>query len=184
MRPISSRAPRGLTYSDRVPWSPMPRRLELYGGGASTLYTHRDEDGVAWWSDGYAIFRGDAPEDLREAYRAAGRPVDVPNDPILLPYYASVAPGIRLDPPIAAYEVSIEIPPDVVPVAVFVVRDAPELHLDARYLAYAETHYPGCTFWRIARAICAVRDEHGTTLLGVVEGRKLPPKRVHHGRAS
>ena len=178
MRPVPFRE-RALSYSERVPWIPTPRRLELGGGGATRLYTHRDEAGVSWWSDGYAIFRGAAPEDLRAAYRAAGRPVDVPHAPVLLPYYASLAHGTRLNSPIAGYEVSSEASPDQVPVAVFAFSDGPELHLDARYLAHAETHYPDCTFWRIARSICAVRDEHGHTLLGVVEARKLPPKRVH-----
>lgn len=182
MKPISSRG-HARFYSDRVPWTPTPRRLELGGGGATALYTHRDEAGVSWWSDGYAIFRGAAPEDLRAAYRAAGRPVDVPHDPILLPYYASLAHGTRLGAPIAGYEVFIESPPDVVPVAVFVVSGATEMHLDARYLAHAEAQYSGCTFWRIARSICTVRDARGTTLLGVIEARKLPPRRVH-GAAS
>ncbi|MDE2871405.1 MAG: hypothetical protein OXQ94_06910 [Gemmatimonadota bacterium] len=182
MRPVPFRE-RALSYSERVPWIPTPRRLELGGGGATRLYTHRDEAGVSWWSDGYAIFRGDAPEDLRAAYRAAGRPVDIPHDPILLPYYASLAPGTRLGAPIATYEVSHEASPDVVPVAVFAFSHGPELHLDARYLAHAEAHYPGCTFWRIARSICAVRDAHGHTLLGVVEARMLPP-RHGHGEAS
>jgi len=182
VKPISSRG-RARFYSDRVPWNPTPRRLELGGGGATTLYTHRDEAGVSWWSDGYAIFRGDAPEGLRRAYRAAGRSVDVPHDPILLPYYASLAHGTRLGAPIAGYEVFIESPPDVVPVAVFAFSDGPEMHLDARYLAHAEAQYPGCTFWRIARSICTVRDAHGTTLLGVIEARKLPPRR-RNGAAS
>jgi len=145
-----------------VPWTPPPPSSSRRG--ATTLYTHRDEAGVAWWSDGWAIFRGDAPEDLRAAYRAAGLPVDVPHDPILLPYYASIALGTRLGSPIAGYEVSIESPHDVVPVAVFVVSGATEMHLDARYLAHAEAQYPGCTFWRIARSICTVRDAHGSTL--------------------
>ena len=178
MNPVPFRE-HALSYSERAPWTPTPRRLELGGGGATTLYTHRDEAGVSWWSDGYAIFRGAAPEDLRAAYRAAGRPVDVPHDPVLLPYYASLAPGTRLGAPIATYEVSHEASPDVVPVAVFAFSHGPELHLDARYLAHAEAHYPGCTFWRIARSICAVRDAHGHTLLGVVEARMLPPRHGH-----
>ena len=175
-RSLRDRAP---SCSERVPWTPTPRRLEMGGGGATTLHTHRDEAGVRWWSDGFAIFRGDAPEELRAAYRNAGLPVDVPYDPILLPYYASLAHGTRLGSPIATYNITGELSPDVVPVAVFGAGDAPELHVDARYLAHAEDRYPGCTFWRIARTLCAVRAADGHTLLGVVEGRKLPPKRAH-----
>ena len=177
---MRARKSKTTTYSRRVPWQPIHRRMVTYT--AAQLYVYRDDDGMDWWSDGFAIFRGEAPGYLRKAYRASGRPVDVAGQPLLFSVYANLGQGTRLAAPIAGYEVTRMISHDVVPVAVFAAGETdPELHVDARYLAYAEARFTGCTFWRIARSAVAVRTVRG--LVGIVEGRKLPPKSVH-GAAS
>ena len=162
-----------LTYSDRKPWTPIRHRMVPH---RAELYTYHDKDGVDWWSDGYATFRGDAPGYLRQACRAAGLPVGVPGQPLLFSYYLNIGFGARLDPPIAGYEVSSPISHDVVPVAGFAASGR-ELHVDARYLAYAEARFTGCTFWCIAAAAVAVRNQRALEIVGVVEGRQPPLRR-------
>ena len=162
-----------LSYTDRVPWNPINRRMVPRRNG--TLYRYRDAAGVDWWSDGTAIFQGEAPGYLRRAYGAAGLPVDVPGEPLLFALVRDLA-GTPLGAPIAAYQVISEVSHDVVPVAVFAADEgAPELHVDARYLAYAEARFNAASFWRVYRAIATVRSARG--LLGIVEGRDLPPPR-------
>ena len=81
------------TCSARVPWRQTRRRLVPFIGHADTLHTCRDEDGADWWSDGNAIFRGAAPAYLRQAYRDAGLPVDVPVQrvPLMLAFARSAS---------------------------------------------------------------------------------------------
>ena len=130
-----------LSYSDRVPWSPINRRMAPHRNGM--LFSYRDADGVDWWSDGAALFQGEAPGYLRRAYRAA-------------------------------YQVSGE--DDTVPVAVFAAdMGVPELHVDARYLAYAEARFNTASCWRVGHAIVTVRSPRA--LVGIIEGRDLPPPR-------
>ena len=148
-----------LTYSACVPWTPTDHRLEPRGGGGKALYAFRDDHGTDWWSD-IAILHGATPDSL----------------------YTLDWKGARLDPPIATYEVSSERSQNVVPGAVFAAADlAPELNVDACYLAHAELRYAGCTFWRIAEYSCAVRAQDGRGALGFIVGRDRPPKR--HGEA-
>ena len=64
------------TYTARMPWQPTPLRLVPHRGRDERLYVYCDEDGITWWSDGYAVFRGRAPGYLRAAYLATQRPVD------------------------------------------------------------------------------------------------------------
>ena len=52
-----------------------------------------------------------------------------------------------------------------------------ELHVDARYLAYAEARFTGCTFWCIAATAVAVRNQRALEVVGVVEGRQPPRRR-------
>ena len=164
---------RALSYSDRVPWTPTQRRIVPRRGGM--LYRYRDEDGVDWWSDNIGIFQGEAPDYLKQAYRAAGLPVDVESEPRMLSF-VRMMPGILLDAPVAAYEVTSETERDVVPVAVFAETEHdPELHVDARYLAYAESRFPDAMLWRAGGLFVAVRRTRA--LLGYVEGRALAPER-------
>ena len=161
-----------LSYTARVPWNPIIRRMAPHRGGM--LFSYRDAHGVDWWSDGFALFQGEAPGYLSRAYRAAGLPVDVPGEPPLLAVVRDQV-GTPLGAPIAAYEATSE--HDAVPVAVFAATEhAPELHVDARYLAYAEARFNAASFWRVREAIIAVSTERG--LLGIA-GRDLPE---HGGR--
>ena len=52
-----------------------------------------------------------------------------------------------------------------------------ELHVDARYLAYAEARFTGCTFWCIAATAVAVRNQRALEVVGVVAGRQPPRRR-------
>ena len=162
-----------LSYSDRVPWSPINRRMAPHRDGM--LFSYRDAAGFDWWSDGAALFQGEAPGYLRRAYRDAGLPVDVPGKQDLLALVPGL-PGFPLGAPIAAYEVAGESTRDIVPVAVFAPGEGvPELHVDARYLAYAEARFTTATCWRVGHAIVTVRSPRG--LVGIIEGRDLPPLR-------
>ena len=128
-----------LSYSDRVPWSPINRRMAPHRDGM--LFSYRDAAGFDWWSDGGAMFQAEAPGYLRRAYRDAGLSTR-----------------------------------DIVPVAVFAPGEGvPELHVDARYLAYAEARFTTATCWRVGHAIVTVRSPRG--LVGIIEGRDLPPLR-------
>ena len=121
------------------------------------------------------LFQGEAPGYLRRAYRDAGLPVDVPVKQNLLALVPGL-PGFPLGAPIAAYEVTGE--DDVVPVAVFAAGEGiPELHVDARYLAYAEARFNTASCWRVGHAIVTVRSPRG--LVGIIEGRDLPPRGRH-----
>ena len=65
------------------------------------------------------------------------------------------------------------------PVVVFTdTEHDPDLHVDARYLAYAEARFNAASFWRVRDAVIAVRSARG--LQGIVAGRDLPPE--HRGR--
>ena len=106
------------TCSARVPWRQTRRRLVPFIGHANTLHTCRDEDGADWWSDGNAIFRGAAPAYLRQAYRDAGLPVDVPVQRVpLMLAFARSASATRLDLP-ATCEITSMLYRDIVPVAI------------------------------------------------------------------
>lgn len=99
--------------------------------------------------------------------------MDVPGKQQLLSLVRGL-PGIPLGAPIAAYEVSGE--DDTVPVAVFATGvGVPELHVDARYLAYAEARFNTASCWRVGHAIVTVRSPRA--LVGIIEGRDLPPPR-------
>ena len=160
------------TCSARVPWRQTRRRLVPFIGRADTLHTCRDEDGAEWWSDGSAIFRGPAPAYLRQAYRDAGLPVDVPVQRVpLMLAFARSASATRLDLP-ATCETTCMLYRDIVPVASRGL--APDAHVDARYLAYARDRFAGCTFWRIDEACIAVRDQRDQALVGIIQLRILP----------
>ena len=163
------------TCSARVPWRQTRRRLVPFIGHADTLHTCRDEDGADWWSDGNAIFRGAAPAYLRQAYRDAGLPVDVPVQRVpLMLAFARSASATRLDLP-ATCEATSMLYRDIVPVDVFASRGlAPDAHVDARYLAYARDRFAGCTFWHIDEACIAVRDQRDQALVGIIQLRILP----------
>ena len=55
------------------------------------------------------------------------------------------------------------------PVAVFAAAGQdPELHVDARYLAYALDRFAGCSFWRALHdAFVAVRDQQTQAIVGI-----------------
>ena len=160
------------TCSARVPWRQTRRRLVPFIGHADALHTCRDEDGAEWWSDGSAIFRGPAPAYLRQAYRDAGLPVDVPVQRVpLMLAFARSASATRLDLP-ATCETTSMLHCDIVPVASRGL--APDAHVDARYLAYARDRFAGCTFWHIDEACIAVRDQRDQALLGIIQLRILP----------
>ena len=93
----------------------------------------------------------------------------VPTEPLMLAIVRA-REGVLLDPPIAVYEFAGA--HGAVPVAVFAAsgRD-PELHVDARYLAYAEARFTDATFRRVSESIVSVRNERG--FMGIVDGRDL-----------
>ena len=170
-----------LTFTARRPWS--HRRLSLAPDSSTVniLYTHRDQDGGWWWSDGVALFRGEAPAYLRTAYLNAGLPVDVGLDQLpVTPVAARFLIGARLAEPVASYEV-IAGSRRTIPVAVFATGDraCPELHVDARYLAHARDRFAGCTFWRMDDATAVgVRDRRGRELVGTILCRRPLPEHL------
>ena len=171
-----------LTYSSRRPWRPTRRRLAPCLGNINILYIYR-EDGVAWWSDGSAIFSGAAPAYLRSAYLHAGLPVDTPLTKLpLSPIEALALLGPRLGEPVACYR--IDSGPGVhgsIPVDVFATSDPdhPEVHVDARYVSHAADQYPDCSFWRLDDIGIAVRDRYGFQIVGLVQRRPPPPADIH-----
>jgi hypothetical protein len=155
-------------YNAGVPWTSSQQLMTPRAGG--TLYRYRDPTGTRWWSDGHALFRGYVPGYLRLAYLRAARPVDVPVEPLMLAIMRDRT-GVRLDPPLFVYELPGE--HGIVPVAVFAASGADaELHVDARYLAYAEARFTDATFWRVGEATVAVRNERG--LMGLIDGQDRP----------
>ena len=151
------------------------RRLDI--GSARMLHTFRDQDGEPWWSDGSATFRGAAPAYLRQAYRDAGLAVDMPVQlpPMLVD--ARRRQGDRLGQPLDRYEATSMFDRTITPVEVFAAKtDGPEIHVDARYLAYARDRFAGCTLWCFDLSCIAVRDQHGQEILGLIQ-RRPPP---HH----
>ena len=134
------------TYTARVPWQLTAVRLAPHRGRDERLYVYCDEDGT-WWSDGYAVFRGSATGYLCAAYLATQRPVDaavtmVP--PVFA--FARIAPVTELELPVASYQIHSPVLAAPLPVAVFAARGKDrEIHVDARYLAYARERCAGCT---------------------------------------
>ena len=173
------------TYSDRVPWTPTRRRLAPPIGHTRGLHAFHDQDDAHWWSDNTAMFRGAAPAYLRQAYLAAGLPVDEPvqGQPPMLAY-ARRHLGARLDQPIATYEATGMLNRDIVPVEVLAApgRDQ-EVYIDARYLMYARGRFEGCTFWCIDDACVAVRDERTQEIVGLIQ-RRPPPSNLQRRRGA
>ena len=165
-----------LTYSARGPWQQRRRRLDPHIGEAGALLTHRDAHGTDWWSDGTGAFKGSPPAYLRRACLAAGMAVDVTVKPVpLILALARYVPGTRLDLPIASYPASGAI--GTVPVDVFAAdAEGPEIHVDARYVAFARAQFTGCTFWRVTDDILGVRD-HAQDLVGIIQCRHAAPSR-------
>ena len=164
-----------MTCSARGHWQPRRRRLDPHIGEAGALLTHRDAHGTHWWSDGSGIFKGSPPAYLRRACLAAGMMVDVTvkSVPLILAL-ARYVPGTRLDLPIASYPASGAI--GTIPVDVFAAdAEGPELHVDARYVAFARAQFTGCTFWRVTDDILGVRD-HAQDLVGIIQRRFPPPQ--------
>jgi hypothetical protein len=150
------------SFTGHVSWTPAQLLMAPHPDGV--LYRYRDPDGVTWWSDGYALFQGEAPDYLREAYRAAALPVDAPGEPLMLALVRDEY-GTPLGPPIASYDA-----PGAVLVVVFAATEhGPELHVDARYLAYAEARFNTPSFRRVRHTVIAVHGEQG--LVGIIAGR-------------
>ena len=171
------------TYSARLPWRRRLRALAPCVGGTGILYTYRDSGGAAWWSDGTAIFRGDAPDYLRRAYLHAGLPVDTPLASLpLSPIEALALLGPRLDEPVACYRITAG-SLDSIPVDVFATDDPVfrEIHIDARYVSHATGQFPDCSFWRLDDIGIAVRDRYGFQIVGLIQRRPPPPEDVHRG---
>lgn len=163
------------TYTKRVPWQPAPLRLVPHRGHDERLYVYCDEDGITWWSDGYAAFRGHAPAYLRAAYLATQRPVDAAVT-MVPPVFAlaRIAPVIELELPVASYQVHSPALSAPLPIAVFAARGRErEIHVDARYLAYARERFAGCTFWRGLHDTCvAVRAQPSLAIVGIIPARR------------
>ena len=168
---MTSRNSHERSSTGRASWTPAQLRMTPRPDGV--LYHYRDLYDVDWWSDGYALFQGEAPGYLRKAYRAAARPVDVPGEPLLLALVRDQR-GTPIGRPIAAYEAAGE--HGAVPVTVFAATEhVPELHVDARYLAYAEARFTTASFWRVRDDVIAVRGARG--LQGIVAGLDRSPER-------
>ena len=163
--------------TERVPWRPTERRLTCGMCRANTLYGYRDDDGARWWSDGAALFTGDAPAYLRQAYLSAGLPVAVPAATVLLHRLvrARSMPETKLGLPSASDEFLTKAGTVSIPVDVF--HAAPEVHVDARYVAHALSCYEGVTFWRANAATIAVRDR-AQNLVGIIPQRPPRPPRA------
>ena len=134
--------------------------------------------GVPWTSShqlmtprtGGTLFRGFAPGYLRLAYLRAGLPVDVPSEPLILAIVRD-REGSLLDPPIAVYELAGEAWGRAGGRVFAASGRGPKLHVDARYLVYAETRFSDVTFWRVSESIASARNERD--LMGIVDGRDL-----------
>lgn len=176
---MSTDSKNGLTYTARVPWTPAPLRLVAHRGRDEKLYEYRDQrDGTVWWSDGYAAFRGHAPAYLRQAYAFARQLVGVPVTAVTALSVSRTTPQVRLELPVASYEVHSPLMTRPLPVAVFAASaTAPEIHVDARYLAYALERCADCSFWHVARAASVAVCRQGGELVGVIPTRRPSPRR-------
>ena len=174
-------------YTARVPWVPTTRhRLVPHGSSTDKLYVYRDDDGDTWWSDGCAVFRGSAPAYLRAAYLSAPRPVDAAVT-MVPPVFARarLTPGTRLGLPVASYQMRSACMTRPVAVDVFAAAGQdPEIHVDARYLAYARERFAGCSFWRALHdAFVTVRDQRTPAIVGVIPPRR-PPRQPRARRSA
>jgi hypothetical protein len=166
-----------LSYTERRPWRPTRHPLAPYYGNANILCTWHEDDAL-WWTDSMAAFRCAAPDYLRRAYLNAGLPTDtvVPRLP-LAPIEALALLGPRLDDPVACYRVIPDADTAIIPVDVFATGDPvlPEIHIDARYIAYALDQFQGCSFWRLHDSGIAVRDRQGFQIVGIIWSREPRP---------
>ena len=167
-----------LTYTARVPWKPTPLRLVAHRGRDEKLYEYRDPtDGTVWWSDGYAVFSGYPPAYLRRDYVFARQAVGVPLAAVPALFAARTTPKVPLELPVASYAMHSPVLFRPLLVAVFAAAGQdPELHVNARYVAYALESCAGCSFWRVARAACvAVCHQGSQELVGVIPLCQSPP---------
>ena len=62
-----------------------------------------------------------------------------------------------------------------VPVAVFAATGGdPEIHVDARYLAYAQDRFPHCSFGRLRQDAGVVVRDRAQVIVGIIPAR-MPP---------
>ena len=166
-----------LTCTRRRPWRPTRLPLAPCFGNANLLCTWHEGD-TSWWTDGTGAFRCATPAKLRRAYLHAGLPVDTVVSRLpLAPIEALALLGPRLDEPVARYRIILDADADMIPVDVFATGDPalPEVHVDARYVAYALDQFPGCSFWRLHDSGIAVRDRQGFQIVGIVWSRTPIP---------
>lgn len=164
-------------YSERVPWEPTALRLANHIGRVNELYLHREESGATWWSEGCALFRGTAPTHLREAYLSAGLPIAAPMNRLTIAVIEAARNTPKtaaLGDPIASYEATGGVSA-AAPVDVFAAdADAPEIHVDARYITHARRTFPLCTFWRDNTGDFVLERDRAGALAGIIQRRRRP----------